>query len=110
MFKISGLFFVLIALLCGVLLFKTSQSVQGLESRLASIEEINQKEKDEIRVLATEWDYLNSPQRLESLVSEGVQSLQSSEEAFKKNTNAFTPAVPTRKPDLIKVRGQNGHP
>lgn len=110
MFKISGLFFVLVAILCGVLLFKTSQSVQGLESRLASIEAVNQKEKDEIRVLTTEWDYLNNPQRLEGLVSEGVQSLESSEEAFKKNTNTLVPAIPKRKPRLIKIGGQNGHP
>lgn len=110
MFKPSGLFFIFIAVLCGVLLFKTSQSVQSLERNLEDIEETNQKEIDEIRVLATEWDYLNSPQRLEGLVSDSGQSLQSSEEGLKENSASYMPIIPQHKPSFIKIRGQDGHP
>jgi len=103
MLRLSGVFFILIAFLCAVLLFQTSQSVQSLEGDLADVLEQNQKETDAIRVLATEWDYLNNPQRLERLVN-GKE--------FQPNFNFTTEVdkipeptqfvVPEHKPRLIK--------
>lgn len=102
MFRLSGLFFILIAVFCAVLLFQTSQSVQRLEDELAAIEEKNAKEKDEIRVLATEWDYLNSPQRLENIIS-GAE-LQSSVDYIteaEKIPQPAAPVIPKHKPSFI---------
>lgn len=106
MFRLSGLFFIFIAILCAVLLFQTSQSVQSLESDLAVISEENQKERDEIRVLATEWDYLNSPQRLESLVrGEELQSTINFATGSDKIPEPPQVIIPEHKPILIEYNG-----
>ncbi len=110
MFRLSGLFFIVIAIFCGVLLFQTSQSVQSREDELANIEEKNIKEEEEIRVLTTEWDYLNSPQRLENIIS-GVE-LQSGLNYIGTPEKIPEPNVlitPQRKPVLIpsSIGGDN---
>lgn len=55
------------AVLSGALLIWTAQSVQTNEQDLQSLKAAIQSEKETIRVLETEWDYLNQPQRLETL-------------------------------------------
>lgn len=106
MFRLSGFFFIFIAVLCGVLLFQTSQSVQTLESELAVIVEKNQTEKDEIRVLSTEWDYLNSPQRLESLVwDQALQPMINYTSEAHKIPEPSIVMIPKRKPALIHYEG-----
>lgn len=92
MFKLSGFIFLFTAIFCGVLLFETSQSVQSLESELAAIQSQNQKEKDEIRVLATEWDFLNRPQRLEGFVNGTIE--KSSFQIITSPADIAEPAVP----------------
>jgi hypothetical protein len=72
MFKISGLLTLAITFAFGAILFWTSQSVQDVERQLAQKKSIVAQEKETIRVLSTEWDYLNRPQRLERLATEGV--------------------------------------
>jgi hypothetical protein len=105
MFRLSGLFFIFISILCAVLLFETSQSVQSLEDDLKVITEKNQKEKDEIRVLATEWDYLNSPQRLESLISgQALQPITNFATGSEKIPEPEKFILPKHKPRLIKYK------
>lgn len=72
MFKISGLLTLAITFGFGAVLFWTSQSVQDVERRLAQKKSVIAQEKESIRVLSTEWDYLNRPQRLEMLAIDGV--------------------------------------
>ena len=66
-FRISNLLLLCTAAGLGTLLFWTSQSVQQAEDHLADINRDIRQEQESIRVLATEWDYLNRPQRLEEL-------------------------------------------
>ena len=72
MFKISGLLTLVVTFAFGAILFWTSQSVQDVERQLAHKKSVMVQEKETIRVLSTEWDYLNRPQRLEVLATEGV--------------------------------------
>ena len=70
LFRISHLFCIGLAVLFGVLLFWTSQSVQQKEEQLAQLKENVSQEDEALRVLSVEWDYLNRPQRLEKLAVE----------------------------------------
>lgn len=72
MFRLSGLLSLAIAFFFGAVLFWTSQSVQDTERSIKGKKTILSQEKETIRVLSTEWDYLNRPQRLEELAVEGV--------------------------------------
>jgi len=62
----------LLTVALGAILFWTSQSVQDVERSLAKEKRAISREKETIRVLSTEWDYLNRPQRLERLAKEGI--------------------------------------
>ncbi len=53
--------------LSGALLLHTSQSVQKAEEKLTALQQGVTQEEESIRVLRTEWAYLNSPQRIETL-------------------------------------------
>lgn len=66
--RLSSLLVIGLAGACGYVLFKTSQNVQDAESRARRLAAALEKERDAIRVLETEWDYLNRPDRIEGLV------------------------------------------
>lgn len=72
MFKISGLLSLAVTFALGAILFWTSQSVQEVERELAMKRAHLAQEQETIRVLSTEWDYLNRPHRLERLAVEGI--------------------------------------
>lgn len=65
--RLRTVFVYLLAVLAGALLLHTSQNVQKEEERLAAISAEANREKESIRVLKTEWAYLNNPGRLETL-------------------------------------------
>lgn len=70
LFRISTILTLLIAAVFGILLFWTSQDVQKQERELAKAKAALTQEREAIRVLSVEWDYLNRPQRLEELATE----------------------------------------
>ena len=72
MIRLSGLFSIFLAVGSGALLFWASQSVQRAENNLAEMKNYSAREAEALRVLSTEWDYLNRPDRLEKLVSENL--------------------------------------
>lgn len=51
----------------GCILFWVSQKVQEAERRQAELMSSIRNEKEGLRVLKAEWDYLNNPERLEAL-------------------------------------------
>ena len=65
--RLSTIALIVAAALTGVMLFRISERVQTAEDNLAHMEEAAAKEAETIRVLRAEWDYLNRPDRLESL-------------------------------------------
>ncbi len=67
MFKVSGLLCLVLAIGTGTLLFHTSQSVQNAEQNLMDVRNDVVTEKESLRILSAEWDYLNCPERLEKL-------------------------------------------
>ena len=54
----------------GAALLHTSQSVQNAGDRLAGLERSVRAEREAVAVLRAEWEYLNTPQRLERLAVE----------------------------------------
>lgn len=70
MFRLSGLFSILLAVLCGSMLFWTSQSVQRAEQKLSEVSHYKANEGETLRVLSAEWDYLNRPERLEAIAKD----------------------------------------
>lgn len=52
---------------CATFLFSTSQRVQQEESHLSALRADLAQERQSARVLRAEWDYLNRPDRLETL-------------------------------------------
>ncbi|MGQ0526504.1 MAG: cell division protein FtsL [Alphaproteobacteria bacterium] len=66
-FRLRNIFLILCVLGTGALLLHTSQKVQIAESKLKTIEEQITHEEESIRVLRTEWAFLNTPERLERL-------------------------------------------
>lgn len=61
--------FSMFVLLLGAMLFTVSQEVQRKQRALYRIEASIAQEGKSLRVLKTEWAYLNSPERLDGLVS-----------------------------------------
>lgn len=66
-FRASTAVLLLAAILAGIMLFRISERVQVAEDNLTHMQEIAAKESEAIRVLRAEWDYLNRPDRIESL-------------------------------------------
>ncbi len=102
LFRLSVLCAVLLAVAAGGSLFWTSQNVQQMESRLRDLRQATSQEQKTIRVLRAEWDYLNSPQRLESLAAEYM--ILGASDVARVGVNAdilpehIAPVLPRRKP------------
>jgi len=58
--------------LIGAVLMHISHRVQTAERKIARVDQKIAQEQENIRVLKAEWAYLNSPQRLERLATEGL--------------------------------------
>lgn len=67
---------VTLAVMAGTALFRVSQQVQTAEERQESLVQAVASEKEAIRVLNAEWDYLNRPDRLEALSQEYLHMRQ----------------------------------
>ncbi|MEM6812455.1 MAG: hypothetical protein AAF549_08310 [Pseudomonadota bacterium] len=92
---------------CAVLLFWTSQSVQTSEKKLRELQNAVFNEKEYIRVLTSEWDYLNRPERLEYLAQEylkGENNQLASIPRYKEGEEFETflsPSIPKPKPSNL---------
>jgi cell division protein FtsL len=86
----------------GTLLFWTSQNVQQKERQLAALKASTVKEEQSIRVLRTEWDYLNRPERLETLARQYLgMDREKTEQIISAPADLpsfVAPAVPKQKP------------
>jgi cell division protein FtsL len=65
--RLRTVFIYALAVLAGSMLLQTSQNVQQSEAELAAITADVNREQDSIRILKTEWAFLNNPGRLETL-------------------------------------------
>lgn len=63
----TAMLWLVLAVICGGMLFQTSQRVTDGRAQLAGIEAAARKEDEHLRVLQAEWSYLNQPDRLEKL-------------------------------------------
>jgi hypothetical protein len=63
----TAMLWLVLAVICGGMLFQTSQRVTDGRAQLAGIEAAVRKEDEHLRVLQAEWSYLNQPDRLEKL-------------------------------------------
>ncbi|HEY8191195.1 MAG TPA: hypothetical protein VIG74_02130 [Alphaproteobacteria bacterium] len=68
--RITILLAITAAIVSGTALFRVSQQVQTAENEKSRLESAVSSEREAIRVLNAEWDYLNRPDRLEDLAVE----------------------------------------
>lgn len=94
LFRISNILLLCVAAGLGALLFRTSQSVQGAEDRLAELNRTIRQEQESIRVLDAEWDYLNRPQRLEALADKYLKVAPPQSGQFIENAGAVPEPAP----------------
>ena len=82
----------------GLLLFQTSQNVQQAEDKLRITRELLAKEQDSMRVLQTEWDYLNRPDRIEDLARQYLKMQMIVPEALVRDSHSIiNPPPPAQK-------------
>lgn len=84
MIRIAHIILGVMAIWTAVLLFWTSQSVQKAEYELQLLKQVSYSEHEMVRVLSSEWDYLNRPERLEKLAQEylSIKRIKSDEDNF----------------------------
>ncbi len=114
--RISSIFHLALAFFFGAILFWTSQSVQDKERHIYEARNMLAQEQETIRVLSTEWDYLNSPIRLEKLAKQGVGMDETANEngigivsKVGEIPEPIAPIVPTIKPaSLVRIEPAAG--
>lgn len=90
--RLSTLLLVMLAVGVGVVLFRVSERVQTAEDNLARMEQAAAKEAENVRVLRAEWDYLNRPDRLESLAHKYLKMEQAPVSSVWADGNELPPA------------------
>jgi hypothetical protein len=77
----STLLWLVLAAFCGTALYHTSQKVHDKREKLAALQSSIAAEEESLRVLGTEWSYLNPPARLEKLAKQylGMAPLKGSQ-------------------------------
>jgi hypothetical protein len=63
----TTLLWLVLAVICGAGIFRTSQRVHEEHEKIAALNIEITKEQESLRVLNAEWSYLNQPERLEKL-------------------------------------------
>ncbi len=102
--RLSTILSLTLAAGAGFILFQTSQNVQQAENNLHNVQTALAKEQDAMRVLETEWDYLNRPDRLEELARQYLKMEASSPAALVGDSGDLpetgVPAIPPQKPAM----------
>lgn len=94
--RLTVLCAVLLAVAAGTALFRVSQQVQNAEDDMRRLETAVTGEREAIRVLNAEWDYLNRPDRLEELSKEYLRMQQPQAKQMEASADDLpaTPAAP----------------
>lgn len=96
--RISTIVMLALVIASGSALFWVSQKVQQLERQQRYVRQQVESEKEGIRVLSAEWDYLNRPDRLELLANRYLKTMEPVEpEDLLKNANL----VPEKPEEII---------
>ncbi len=103
--RLSTISIMTLAAVTGFILFQTSQNVQRAESRLRDMQQSLSRERESVRVLEAEWDYLNRPDRLEDLARQYLKIKTLSPESLVSDSRQMpepgTPVLPDRKPVFV---------
>lgn len=100
--RLSTIMAITLASVSGTFLFSTAQKVQQSEDHLRRTAARLEQEKQSIRVLRAEWDYLNRPDRLEALVERNLELIPVDPESVRADAadlpETHSPLMPPRKP------------
>jgi cell division protein FtsL len=100
--RLSTIAAITAAVVSGTALFWTSQTVQKQQSALSNLQRTANSERESMRVLRAEWDYLNRPDRLEKIARETLGMEQPPVEAITDEGKAI-PDIAAE--DLITPKG-----
>ncbi len=100
--RISSVLSLVLAVLAGGLLYSVSQKVHQAERELRIVEQKLSRERESIRILQAEWDYLNHPARLEALAAQYFDAANPPSENVAADASVlpdvFLPVLPEIKP------------
>lgn len=97
--RVSLILAVSAAVVSGVMLFSVSQKVQTAESEQRRLSAAVGSERETIRVLNAEWDYLNRPDRVEDLAREYLR-MKPPQAGQMESDAAVLPDALDRKPEM----------
>ncbi len=110
-FRLSSLATLLLAAIAGAALFWVSQQVQQLEREQRLSKSNLEQEREAMRVLIAEWDYLNRPDRLEILVSRHLQMVPPMPDNLIRDANAIPEPLPSEEEvPLLAATGESEKP
>lgn len=102
--RLSTFMAISLSAVAGTFLFSTAQKVQQTQEYLTLKKVKVEQEKQAIRVLQAEWDYLNRPDRLEALVERNLELIPVDSDAVRADAanlpDVRLPIIPARKPDF----------
>lgn len=105
MIRLSTILSLSAAVISGVSLFLVSQGVQKSENDVYRLERAVSFEQKTEDVLRAEWDYLNTPLRLEQMAAEYLGMVPPVAGNISTSTTVFpdyrAPVVPQRRPDFL---------
>lgn len=113
--RFSSLTTLLLATVAGASLFWVSQQVQEIERGQRQIRQTLEREREAIRVLSAEWDYLNRPDRLEALSAKHLTMESGGTDNIVQSINAIPeplemPMPPRTRPVFISNLSSSSEP
>lgn len=96
--RLTILLAVVAAIISGTALFRVSQQVQTAENEKARLAAAVSSEREAIRVLNAEWDYLNRPDRLEDLAVEHLNMQPPQPEQMQNEPDTLPPPATVAAP------------
>jgi cell division protein FtsL len=101
--KLRTVFIFGLAALLGALLLHSSQAVHNAENRLQQLQVSIEEERESIRVLEAEWQYLNNPERLEALAEQYLNVIPPSPEQMTLDVEDLPDSTPIQHEEDYKL-------
>lgn len=92
-----------VAAMLGGVLLHTSQAVQNAETEVERLDAAVEEERESIRVLQAEWQYLNNPERLEALAKDYLELVAPAPEQMRDDIGPLPDIMPVYSEDDYNI-------